>query len=107
MLIGFPEVVFGHLPEPPRCLACDGDGRVAALPHAPPGIGEAVLNLQLPRAKKIWMWTHAHSVSSEDRSQAARSLGRNVALPLNFTLEEMWSDQPQLALTQSRLTFMK
>lgn len=73
----------------------------------PPGIGEAALNLQLPRAKKIWMWTHAHSVSSEDRSQAARSLGRNVALPLNFTLEEMWSDQPQLALTQSRLTFMK
>lgn len=43
MLIGFPEVVFGHLPEPPRCLARDGDGGVAALPHAPPGIGEAAL----------------------------------------------------------------
>lgn len=42
-LIGFPAVVFGRLPQPPRCLACDGDGGVAALRQAAPGTGEAAL----------------------------------------------------------------
>lgn len=42
MLIGFPEV-FGRLPQPPRCLACDGVGGAAALCQAAPGIGGVAL----------------------------------------------------------------
>lgn len=42
-MIGFTEAVFGHVPQPPRCLACEGTGGVAAGPQAPSGIGEAAL----------------------------------------------------------------
>lgn len=48
-------------------------------------------------------WFHLKTVGS----QAARSLGRNVALHLNSAFGETWSYQSQLAPSQSGLTFMK
>ena len=102
-MIGFPEAVFGHVPQPPRCLACEGARGVAAGPRTPPGIGEAALRSPAGTGQG----NPCTLVSSEDRSQEASTPGRNVALPLNSPFGEPSRYQPQLALTHSGVTFMK